>query len=144
MKKIFFLFTLLILSACVQEQLITNFKECKAAGNPIMESYPRQCRANGQTFVEEVEPIGGQRDEHGCLGPAGYSFSEEIGCCVRIWELNEATTRAAKIAVEHVGKSYGLTVDKIDVFKCPGCFMVHFNNPEYKPFEVELSNWEID
>ncbi len=26
-----------------------------AAGNPVMESYPRQCRANGETFVEEVK-----------------------------------------------------------------------------------------
>lgn len=34
---------------------ITNFEECIAAGNPIMESYPRQCSANGQTFVEVIE-----------------------------------------------------------------------------------------
>ena len=33
---------------------ISSFGECAAAGNPIMESYPRQCRANGQTFVEDV------------------------------------------------------------------------------------------
>lgn len=33
---------------------ITNFEECAAAGNPIMESYPRQCRANNQTFVEII------------------------------------------------------------------------------------------
>ena len=34
---------------------ITNFEECVAAGNPVMESYPRQCRANGQTYVETIE-----------------------------------------------------------------------------------------
>ena len=34
---------------------ITNFEECIAAGNPAMESYPRQCRANGQTFVEFID-----------------------------------------------------------------------------------------
>ncbi|MFB5631404.1 MAG: MBL fold metallo-hydrolase [Nitrosopumilaceae archaeon] len=34
---------------------ITNFEECVAAGNPVMESYPRQCRsADGKLFVEEV------------------------------------------------------------------------------------------
>ena len=34
---------------------ITNFDECVAAGNPVMESYPRQCiDSDGQTFVEEV------------------------------------------------------------------------------------------
>lgn len=30
---------------------ITTFEECVAAGNPIMESYPRQCRAGGKTFI---------------------------------------------------------------------------------------------
>jgi glucose/arabinose dehydrogenase len=35
---------------------INSFKDCISAGNPIMESYPRQCRtANGQTFVEEIQ-----------------------------------------------------------------------------------------
>lgn len=33
---------------------ITSFEECVAAGNPIMESYPAKCAANGQTFTEEV------------------------------------------------------------------------------------------
>lgn len=30
---------------------ISSFEECVAAGNPVMESYPRQCRAGGKTFV---------------------------------------------------------------------------------------------
>lgn len=33
---------------------ISNFAECAATGNAIMESYPRQCTANGQTFVEVI------------------------------------------------------------------------------------------
>lgn len=32
---------------------ITSFDECVAAGNPIMESYPEQCAADGQTFVNK-------------------------------------------------------------------------------------------
>jgi hypothetical protein len=32
---------------------ITSFAECVAAGNPVMESYPRRCNAQGQTFVED-------------------------------------------------------------------------------------------
>lgn len=40
-------------------QVVTNFQECVEAGNPIMESYPRQCRHDGETFVEEIdEPVG--------------------------------------------------------------------------------------
>lgn len=34
--------------------VITNFDECAAAGNPIMESYPPRCNANGQTFTQDI------------------------------------------------------------------------------------------
>ena len=37
------------------EKRVTTFQECADAGNPILESYPRQCRSkDGQTFVEEI------------------------------------------------------------------------------------------
>lgn len=40
-----------------QASTIKNFKDCALAGNPIMESYPRQCRtADGQNFVEIIQP----------------------------------------------------------------------------------------
>lgn len=71
MKKLFLaLSAVLILSACnlkVSELPSTepveampgievnNFKDCVAAGNPVMESYPRQCRHGDKTFVEEIE-----------------------------------------------------------------------------------------
>ena len=35
-------------------KIVTNFKECVAEGNPIMESYPRQCRSGEQTFTENI------------------------------------------------------------------------------------------
>jgi len=39
----------------VQELVtVTTFQECVAAGNPVMESYPRQCSHEGQHFVEEI------------------------------------------------------------------------------------------
>ena len=34
--------------------VVTNFEECATTGNLIMESYPRQCRYNGQTFSENI------------------------------------------------------------------------------------------
>ena len=37
-----------------QKPLVTNFEECLAAGNSVMESYPRQCRAGEQTFTEFI------------------------------------------------------------------------------------------
>jgi hypothetical protein len=33
---------------------INNFQECVEAGNPVMESYPRQCRAGEQNFTEDI------------------------------------------------------------------------------------------
>src|SRR5680860_306574 len=34
--------------------IVNNFEECVGAGNPVMESYPRQCRSGDRTFVEEI------------------------------------------------------------------------------------------
>lgn len=33
-----------------KESGIDSFAECVAAGNPVMESYPEQCAANGKTW----------------------------------------------------------------------------------------------
>lgn len=30
--------------------------------------------------------IGGKRDSHGCLTPAGYSWDEKCKVCIRPWE----------------------------------------------------------
>ncbi|MBL7045593.1 MAG: hypothetical protein ISR99_00980 [Parcubacteria group bacterium] len=36
------------------EVIVSNFEECVSAGNPVMESYPRQCRHEGENFVENI------------------------------------------------------------------------------------------
>ena len=37
------------------ESIVESFEECIAAGNPVMESYPRQCRTDdGKNFVEKI------------------------------------------------------------------------------------------
>jgi len=36
---------------------VTDFESCAAAGNPVMESYPRQCRANGITYTEIISDV---------------------------------------------------------------------------------------
>ena len=55
--SILFIF-LIILSGCTvcETCTITNFEECIAAGNPILESHPRQCmdKTQNKTFVEEI------------------------------------------------------------------------------------------
>ncbi|MFH1632304.1 MAG: Gmad2 immunoglobulin-like domain-containing protein [bacterium] len=34
--------------------VVENFDDCVAAGNPVMESYPQQCRHGDETFTEEI------------------------------------------------------------------------------------------
>lgn len=36
------------------EKLSNSFRDCVAAGNPVMESYPRQCRMDGENYVEDI------------------------------------------------------------------------------------------
>ena len=58
-KIILFVIIIIILIFLVSysaSQEITNFEECISAGNPAMESYPRQCRdpISDKTFIEEI------------------------------------------------------------------------------------------
>ncbi len=48
---------LFVTSKPLESAVISNFEECAAAGYPVMESYPRQCRTpDGRLFVEAVPP----------------------------------------------------------------------------------------
>jgi hypothetical protein len=87
------------------------------------------------------EPIGGQRDEHGCLGPAGYSWDEEIGACVREWDLDNNQKQAAKTAVEYVGQEYATTIIEVVAGECEDCFTVKLEQGLKRDVtEVEIVN----
>ena len=46
---------------------VSSFEECVAAGNPVMESYPRQCNTpDGQHFVQDVPLINDPIVFNGC------------------------------------------------------------------------------
>lgn len=50
---------------------ITSFDECVAAGYPVLESYPRQCRPpDGRNFVEDILVYGEHPGEIKVNGPA--------------------------------------------------------------------------
>lgn len=62
MKPIYWIFIVMLISSCtisnfeeVQNNKVTDFDSCVAAGNPVMESYPRQCRCGDQTFTENIK-----------------------------------------------------------------------------------------
>ncbi|MDP2631264.1 MAG: Gmad2 immunoglobulin-like domain-containing protein [Candidatus Uhrbacteria bacterium] len=59
MKKLSLLFIafLLVGAGCTvaeEDVVVLDFIDCVDAGNPVMESYPRQCRHGDETFVEDV------------------------------------------------------------------------------------------
>ena len=35
-------------------KVITSYDDCVSAGNPVMESYPQRCSANGQIFTQNI------------------------------------------------------------------------------------------
>lgn len=88
------------------------------------------------------QPIGGERDEHGCLNPAGYTWNETASACVREWELNENQKLAAKTAVDYVGYVKGTTIIGVAVARCPGCFLVEVEKGMDR-IKVTLENWEV-
>jgi hypothetical protein len=53
---------------------------------------------------QKSEVVGGDRDEHGCMGSAGYQWCEKLGKCVRPWEL-EISDSTGGISQEDV-KAY--------------------------------------
>ena len=89
------------------------------------------------------ELIGGQRDEYGCLGPAGYMWNEDVGACIRDWELDDNQKRAAGIAIDHLGYEEGSTIIQVMTARCPGCFMVEVEKGRDR-IKVNLENWKIE
>jgi hypothetical protein len=139
-------------SKCTNKNLknleIDSFEKCVKAGNPVMESYPRQCRTpDGRLFVEEFQGIdeqiiGGETDERGCLGAAGYTWNPTVEACLIEWELEESEKEAARIAVASIEYVKGTTIIEVRVLKCPGCFTVTIQQ-EGENIQVNLQNWEV-
>lgn len=62
---------------------ISSFEECVAAGNPVMESYPRQCRAGNRTFVSLTDLFQVSRDASCAQDSDCVLVDESLGfsCC---------------------------------------------------------------
>ena len=80
MKKALLLIMLTVLILGCEEKEITNFEECATAGNPVMESYPRQCRSGDMIFVEEID-VARTMSEELCTD-AGGNWNECSNRCM--------------------------------------------------------------
>lgn len=129
----------LLLSGCTQNPQNSNDTNQLPDTNQVIDSNKPVVVDSNEPIIEE--PIGGQRSEEGCLGPAGYSFDANIGACIRVWELDETDRNAAKIAVDFVGEKKGITINEVVVLKCPGCFEVKLSDANYNQYNVAITNW---
>lgn len=94
--------------------------------------------------INSDEPIiGGDLDEHGCLGPAGYLYDEEIEACTRPWELDSEMQQIAKSVVDFFGKEYALSVDMVALEYCENCFSVILTYQEYKIKRIDVIDGKI-
>lgn len=74
---------------------ITSFEECAAAGYPIAESYPRQCRtSDGSLFIEEIEAVACTADAMIC--PDG-SYVGRVGPDCEFAACPSASVRSGSI-----------------------------------------------
>jgi hypothetical protein len=100
------------LNGSLVESCVLSDKKPGEVGCKVMEMYcenkelkyeiyecPNGC-LNGECDDQKI--IGGDKDEHGCIGSAGYSWCEAKQKCLRVWEEPcEANAGVSKCAVEN-------------------------------------------
>jgi hypothetical protein len=60
----------------------------------MLNRFIKNALANSQSLSNDLykpgsqvqKMVGGDRDEHGCIGSAGYTWCESKGKCLRLWE----------------------------------------------------------
>ncbi|MBN2101363.1 MAG: hypothetical protein JW716_00660 [Candidatus Aenigmarchaeota archaeon] len=130
---------IIFISGCAEQPTsgdgITNFDECTAAGNPVMEYYPRQCRtSDGITFTEEViEPPMPPEDEN--VKAVNIAKGAASGLDSTILS-NENTTMKVKDTVRR---------------DCPGCWIVELeyslmeesNRVQKATVKITIDDWKV-
>lgn len=87
--------------------------------------------------------VGGDRDNNGCLLPAGYAWNEEVGACIRGFEMTPDIMKAAKIAVNKIGREYALTVVSFNSYEEIGSYDITFERGlERRKETVYIKNWQ--
>jgi len=94
-------------------QAVDSFERCAGLGFPVMESYPRQCRAGNKSFVEVIKPSqppDNNSTNSGSSGINGYihmgpicpveSYPPDSGCADRPY------ASATVVATNAAGKQY--------------------------------------
>jgi len=79
-------FFALALSACSQEGEVSNENNQEISQETSQENNPEINTEVLAQIDSANEIVGGDSDAHGCIGSAGYEWSELMQECMRIWE----------------------------------------------------------
>lgn len=107
--------------------IVTNFDECIQAGNPAMESYPRQCRHGDETFTEIIEPIISQEE-------ASIIARKNKDCSMA----GIVTHRENEISYNAITKTWWFDIERMPEIEKDGCNPACVVNEETLTSEV---NW---
>lgn len=92
-------------------------------------------------IINQNSILGGDRDSHGCIGSAGYSWNDSVGACIREWEFDENQRKAVRIAT--LPLSYRVTAIDVQPLRCPGCFIIKLQRNDNGIIStVELDDWK--
>jgi len=135
---------------------IRSFDDCVSAGYPVMESYPRQCRAGEHTFTEAIKMVREDENVDEDLGDDEAPAEGPTG----IAEPEDPRHMAEIIAINHVQKlntytdfnGRNIVASNVQQMRCPGCFdvEVRFERDSVKNpggttqaiIHVTIENWE--
>jgi hypothetical protein len=105
--------------------------------------------------------IGGNKDEHGCLTAAGYTWCESKAKCLRIWEeecKEIPQSRARFVAINYIRETEdyiqnnGRNMKILDVTEeeCEGCWVIQIQYDadsetglDAVKVSLSISNWEV-
>jgi len=68
----------------VAAAVILTFNHLNQQKSPAENKSVNSISDNSEVAVGNL--VGGDKDEHGCIGSAGYSWCEQKQKCLRIWE----------------------------------------------------------
>lgn len=70
---------------------------------------------NNKNEPEQATTVGGDRDAHGCIGSAGYSWCEVKNKCLRIWEEPCEVENVGGEIQKILAKKYNKTPEEVKI-----------------------------
>ena len=94
-------------------------------------------------FTGNVSDSGSENglDSRGCAVSEGFKYSKELGACANV-DFTSNQRKAAKSALDYLGRVNGLVVEKVESADCEGCFIVYISKAG-EGVRINLENWQV-